>query len=528
MATCIQICQDLQSICCDGSEVRGNATITLTGNSCQLYDANTNAWVPVGRVGTFQIGDPTFNQWISCGLPCLDTLVDNGGTPASELGFYYTVSVTVAGNAACTYTVAPDCSVMGLNDGDIVKLEDIITDTPTTPNTGSAICNAVKSCETTTTLVDNGDGTATYTNEAGSSTTIAISGAGVAPSQISVAGSTITHTAGDGTVTDIDVCAIIADNCDNALDFDSNTGVLSLTLHDGTPSTVNIGSSETVTTMTDNGDCTWTYVSETGVNTTIDASCAAGSMVDNGDGTFTYTPGAGGTPITISTASTGAVSTLTDNGDGTFTHDPGDGSQPVTLDVCQMVVDGNCQSGGSETITTLVDNPGAGTFVYTNEAGAPVTVNYGGAETVTTLVDNGNGTLTYTNENNVTTTFRNSDEEKAVFAYPELVTEVSCSGRDIYHRDIEIYCYAVTVDTAPTGPETFNLIDLGPTGTGNTDILGGTQTLAAGSFTTGLVNITPYTLPAGNLMQSNILTVNGSEKWHLHVFYRELVSELTS
>ena len=68
--------------------------------------------------------------------------------------------------------------------------------------------------------------------------------------------------------------------------------------------------SETITTLTDNGDGTFTYNSENGTITTFDAK---GTLVNNGDGTFTFTDAGG------NITSFDAKGTLVDNGNGSFT-----------------------------------------------------------------------------------------------------------------------------------------------------------------------------------------------------------------
>jgi hypothetical protein len=150
----------------------------------------------------------------------------------------------------------------------------------------------------------------------------------------------------------------------------------------------------------------------------------------------------------------------------------------------------------------------------------------GGPETTTTMTVNVDGVVTYTNEVGAVTSFRSADKEKIVFASRDLITVPSTSGLDIDTQGREIYAIAVTVDSAPTGNETFRVVDRGPTGVGSTIIYSGT--LLSGTLTTGIINITPYELPAGNLLQSNILTANGSQKWSLHIFYTSIISEIES
>ena len=185
-----------------------------------------------------------------------------------------------------------------------------------------------------------------------------------------------------------------------------------------------------MTTITDNGDGTFTYVNEAGDNFTFDANEKITSLVDNGDGSFTYTS-EDGTATTVQSENivtvirslvTGhtiadytnengdvvqiqeTITTMVDNGDNTYTYTNEDGDTFV-LDA-------------GETITTMIDN-GDGTFTYTNEAGTTFT--FGAPETVTELVDNGDGSFTYTNEDGISNTYSVCD----VVDECETVTSIS-------------------------------------------------------------------------------------------------------
>ncbi|MGB5237189.1 MAG: hypothetical protein WBN59_06105, partial [Flavobacteriaceae bacterium] len=104
--------------------------------------------------------------------------------------------------------------------------------------------------------------------------------------------------------------------------YNSGTNTLSLTIEDGNTVNVDLGAlNDTVTTLVDNGDGTFTYTSENGTATTFDAKIA--SVVDNLDGTYTITDDSG-TSVTIDTNNT--VTTLVDNGDGSFTYTSEDGT----------------------------------------------------------------------------------------------------------------------------------------------------------------------------------------------------------
>lgn len=656
MASCIKISQSLKQICCDGTTaLSGSATINLVGPStssvCRLYDAADSTSVPTGPVGTFAIVN---DAWESCELPCLEDLV-HGSQTAVELGFYYSITVSISGYSSCTYQVVLDCTTMGLTAGDTVPLEDLTLTTPITPLPGSALCSIVQDCQTVTTMVDNGNNTVTYTNEAGTQVTFSISGgAGGGTSEdggpytiaqavnndITITDTTsnetvtitaamianavtdtdtnttstfteaagiLTHTDGNGSTTTVNLCDVIAANCENALAFNAGTGALTLTLHDGSSQTVNIGGNETVTTMVISANGDRVYTNEAGAQTLIPHETTT-NVVEGPAGTFTHTNEDGATTAWVLPTGGAAetVTTLTANGTTGFTYSNENGTNTaITFPVAPADVTTTIVANGTtgftytnevgtasaitfpvsaaETTTTVVEGP-AGTFTYTNEIGTTtswVLPTGGAAETVTTLAANGttgftytnengtataitfpvettttlvdgndgsftytdetgvatvwsetvttltnnvDGTYTYTNEAGLATIIGSVDGEKTTFQHPDLITATAASGLDVYDTDIEIYGYTVTVDTAPTGAETFDLIDRG-TGAGNTNIFSGT--LANGTLTTGIQTLgTAYVLTAGNLLQSNILTVNGSEKWTLHVFYREVRNEL--
>ena len=91
---------------------------------------------------------------------------------------------------------------------------------------------------------------------------------------------------------------------------------------------------ETITTLVDNGNGTFTYTSENGTVTTFDAKIA--SVVDNLDGTYTITDDFG-TSVTIDTNNT--VTTLVDNGDGSFTYTSEDGTVTTFTETLSTLVD---------------------------------------------------------------------------------------------------------------------------------------------------------------------------------------------
>src|SRR5690606_1213058 len=147
-------------------------------------------------------------------------------------------------------------------------------------------------------------------------------------------------------------------------------------------------------TVTDNGDGTYTVTNVDGTSVTIDVAgdvltelqdntsdiyneirniITAGNdaLVDNGDGTFTHTA-VDGTAVTFDVTR----SEITDNGDGTYTVTNEDGNS-VTIDVA------------GDVLTELQDNT---SDIYTEVVNVIET-----NETTTTLAINA-GSLEYTNE----------------------------------------------------------------------------------------------------------------------------------
>src|SRR5690606_22894750 len=175
----------------------------------------------------------------------------------------------------------------------------------------------VQANETVTTLVDNNDGTYTYTSE-------------------------------DGTVTTVDVPADIVNQFDTIV----NSGPVTV---DGTTYTSIEEYFETIVTgnsdvLVDNGDGTFTHTAADGTVVTFDANTTA--MVDNGDGTYTFT-NANGDTITID-----SVGDIINNFEDFVTNN-------------EVIVNGDTYNSVEEYLTTLIENN----------------------ETVTTLVDNGDGTF---------------------------------------------------------------------------------------------------------------------------------------
>ncbi|MBB1140973.1 hypothetical protein H4K33_15960, partial [Myroides sp. WP-1] len=154
----------------------------------------------------------------------------------------------------------------------------------------------VKAHETKTTLVDNQNGTYTYTSENGTQTIINVPQSVVEQFETIIAnevvkeqieeiiknvggnvfydGTKFEYTDGSGVKQLIDVAAIVkANETVTSLDYDSTTGVLTYQDEEGEASTVDLKAAvkahETKTTLVDNQNGTYTYTSENGTQTII-------------------------------------------------------------------------------------------------------------------------------------------------------------------------------------------------------------------------------------------------------------------
>ena len=284
--------------------------------------------------------------------------------------------------------------------------------------------------ERISTLVDNGNGTLTYTDENLQTTTFQEGWTTVTDN----GNATWTYTYPDGTTEVFDFCAIydqstckptLSDNGDGTFTFDDGFGDQT-TFPGGW------------TTVTVNADNSITFNYPDGTSSNYDETLT--TLVDNGDGTATYT-NESGIPVTIQTGWTVAQY----NSDGTWTYTYPDGIT-TTLDICLIMSDGECLvlADNGDGTSTLQYNTGkvigtvaTGATIATLDAAnniLTITMPDGSSvvfdEVNTTLVDNGNGTLTYTNEAGATTTFQsgwttvavNPTSNQLTFTYPDGTT----------------------------------------------------------------------------------------------------------
>ena len=247
---------------------------------------------------------------------------------------------------------------------------------------GNTWINSVEANETISTLTDNGDGTYTYEDEEGTQTTFDVNN----PEITDNGDGTYTVTNADGTTSTIDTNATTGYVTDGTIDIDD----------DGTPdNNVTIqqalealaAQASIVSTLTDNGDGTYTYEDEEGTQTTFDVNNP--EITDNGDGTYTVT-NADGTTSTIDTnATTGYVT------DGTIDIDD-DGTPDNNVTIQQAL---EALAAQASIVSTLTDN-GDGTYTYEDEEGTQTTFDVNNPE----ITDNGDGTYTVTNADGTTST----------------------------------------------------------------------------------------------------------------------------
>ena len=176
--------------------------------------------------------------------------------------------------------------------------------------------------ETITTMVDNLDGTYTYTNETGATTTIDGGGGNT---------SVITNTVQTGN--------LIA-NHDNG---------------DGLVVPIN----ETVTTLVDNGDGTFTYTSEDGTTTTTDGPSSVTNTI-GGQLIANHNNGLG-----VITPIRETVTTMVDNGNGTYTYTAENGVQTTVIALDDQTITSPCSAFSFSTaangnITMSVNYPQCG------------------------------------------------------------------------------------------------------------------------------------------------------------------------
>lgn len=164
-----------------------------------------------------------------------------------------------------------------------------------------------------------------------------------------------------------------------------------------------IGAEETITTLTDNNNGSFTYTNEAGADTTWSETVT--TLVNNLDGTFTYTSEDG-------TVTDIEVDVVGDNwGNDSFTITGDTGPQQTVLASDNVEITGEnlleVETEAGDGVIVRIDPTGASTDDVITFNGTSVIWGPGGGtdETVTTLVDNGNASFTYTNEDGIQVTY---------------------------------------------------------------------------------------------------------------------------
>ena len=306
------------------------------------------------------------------------TYVNEAGTSVT-IGWASQVTDTVDGHLIATHTSA---------DGTVVEIDETITEVTDALTDGNLIAHYVGEDgtiyainETCTDLVNNNDGTFSFTNECGEIVTVGwaslitntIDGHRIA-----------THTSADGTVVEIDeTITAIADQIVGHL-------IANYIDESGLVHAIN----ETVTALGyDPATTTLSYTDENGNTKNVDLSALAVDIFING-ATFdasalalTFTDNDPATPdIVVNLAALVSTVEQLNSGHLIAKHTSGDGSVvniEETITQVANTIDGNpigqyINENGDivdidETITRMTDN-GDGSFSYLNEAGETVTV----------------------------------------------------------------------------------------------------------------------------------------------------------
>ena len=312
-------------------------TNTVVGNLIGTYTNEVGVAVDINETITI-IGTPTLiNNILTIPFTNETGVTSNVIVDLSPLA----VDISIQG---IVYNPTTNTWIITQTDGSTstITWNDILTDVD--------FCPAVKSCETVTTLINNGDGTATYTNESGGSITFPIGGVSVVDN-------------GDGTYT-----ITLADNSTVVIGDTSITNYADLT----TLPKHQIGN----------------YINEAGTIIPVYETVSFITPVVSGHGIATYQDETGATTTIQETITEYQDNTLTPNNIGRYRDEAG-----IFVDVNENL--------------TSISNTIVGHKVadYTNELGTVVNIE----ETVTSIIDNGDGTITYTNENGVDTTISITD-----------------------------------------------------------------------------------------------------------------------
>ncbi|WP_413512170.1 hypothetical protein [Myroides odoratus] len=296
----------------------------------------------------------------------------------------------------------------------------------------------VKGNETLTTLVDNHNGTYTYTSENGAQTTINVPQSVIENFETIINNETVKN----------EILELITQVGGGNVYYDGTK--FEYVDASGTKQEINIEQivkgNETLTTLVDNNNGTYTYTSENGTETIINVpqsvienfetiinnetvkneilelitQVGGGNVYYDGT-TFKYTDANGATQVINLATLVKANETITTlvkdaSGNGKYSY-KNEAGVVVVIDVPADVINNFeeiiNQTDVQEILNQYITENGGNvnydgtSFTYINESGATVPINLStlikANETITTLVNNNNGTYTYTSENGTQT-----------------------------------------------------------------------------------------------------------------------------
>src|SRR5690554_6091498 len=393
----------------------GTFTHTAVDGTVLVFDANTTSYVNNGD-GTYTFTNANGDSMTIDVIGDVVTNIQNQGDIYDEILILIDLHETLtdltydASENTLTYTDEEgDAHTIQLNNTNLIydETNQKLVYTNSKGETQEIdLGTLVAGNETVTTLIDNNDGTYTYTSENGTVTVIDIPASIlnnfeeiVKSGPVTVDGNTFTTieeyieyiantsimindddmitVTGDGTATDPYVVSIEAGAPDSML-ITNAAGDLEWATIESI-----VQGNETITTLVDNNDGTYTYTSEDGTVTEIDIPA---SVVEN----FESIVNSG--PVNIN------------------------GNDYTTIEeYITYLANSSISLNGSDFITVTgsgtaadpyvvaIEGGDANSMLITNDDGdvewATIESIVKDNETVTTLVDNGDGTITYTNEN---------------------------------------------------------------------------------------------------------------------------------
>ena len=284
--------------------------------------------------------------------------------------------------------------------------------------------------ETVTSLVDNGDQTFTYTNESGLETVLDVN----ALESLTTLTNTVTGNP-IGTYTDENGATFDLNESVTTL-IDNGNGTFSFTHEDGSMSTISVSSLETLTTISNvlaNGNVIGTYENEGGA--TVDLLETITALASDGQ-ELTFTDEAGDDTV-ISIAELETLTEVTDvltagNLIGTYVNE-----DDVEFDLLETVT--ALSSDGQE-------------LTFTDEAGDDTVISIAELETITEVTDllgAGNLIGTYINEDDVE------------FDFFETITALASDGQNLVFTDEAGDDTVISIAELETATEVVDLLGAG-------------------------------------------------------------------